>query len=122
MKQISILSLAAVIAFVGVTAVSADDDEPKYTTKQVMTKVFKGKTALLPKVAGGNATDDEKATTLEYLKALAANSPKKGDAESWKMKTAALVKAAENVVAGKDGSGAALKDAANCKACHTPHK
>lgn len=122
MKRISILSLALVVGLAGLNAASADDDKPKYTTKQVMAKVFKGKTALLPKVAGGTATDDEKATTLEYLKALAANSPKKGDAESWEAKTAALVAAAENVVAGKKGAGSALKAAANCKACHTPHK
>ena len=48
--------------------------------------------------------------------------PPKGDAESWKAKTAALKSAAEGVLKGEKGAEEALKKAANCAACHKVHK
>jgi hypothetical protein len=53
---------------------------------------------------------------------LAKANPPKGSPENWKTKTTALVDAAQAVVEGSAGSGAALKKAANCKACHETHK
>ncbi len=124
MKKIATLVIAAVfvIAGSGFAWVDDDDAKPKYTSKQVMGKVFKGPKALKAKIAKGTATDAEKKMALAYLEALAKNKPKKGDAESWKKKTAALVKAAKDVVAGKEGAVKALNAASNCKACHDSHK
>ncbi len=53
---------------------------------------------------------------------MASEKARKVDAESWKSKTTALIKAAQLAVDGKKGAGAALKKAANCKACHNVHK
>jgi len=41
---------------------------------------------------------------------------------SWKEKTTALLTAAKDAEAGKEGAGAALMKAANCMACHSAHK
>ncbi len=57
-----------------------------------------------------------KAVLAKYAAWLAAYKPPKGDAVSWKKKTGAIVEA----IKGNDQ--AALKKAANCKACHNIHK
>ena len=124
MKKIATLIFATVFvaANVGFSWVDEDDDKPKYTNKQVMGKVFKGPKALKAKISSGKATAEEKKMALMYLEAMAKNKPKKGDAESWKKKTAALVKAAKGVVEGKEGAVKAFNAAANCKSCHNMHK
>jgi hypothetical protein len=102
------------------TRAADDDSAAKYSTKDVMKKAFKG--PLLKKVAGGGASDAEKKQLHEMLVALSKNKPKKGDAESWKKLTGALVKASEAAVKGDAKAGGMLKKAANCKACHNSHK
>lgn len=120
MRQLLMIALA--VALVGATslAVAEGEGEPKYTRKQVMQKAMKA--GLCKKVASGQGTAEDAKMLLELFKALAANKPKKGDEESWKEKTGALVKAAQQVVDGKEGGTAALGKAANCKACHTAHR
>lgn len=124
MRKKTSMALACAIAlvFVGVPTLAADDDdkEPKYTIKQVMKECFKG--PLVKKVAGGKASDEEKKKLHEMLVAMSKNTPKKGDAESWKKLNAALVKAAKAAVDGDEKASAMLKKAANCKACHSKHK
>lgn len=123
MKRFATLVFACAFLSMSVGFAWVDDDEtPKYKTKQVMGKVFKGPTALKAKIAKGTATDEEKKLALEMLEAMAKNKPKKGDAESWKKKTEALVKAAKQVVAGEEGGVKALNAASNCKSCHNAHK
>jgi mono/diheme cytochrome c family protein len=73
-------------------------------------------------VADGKATAEEKKQLVEFYVALAANKPPKGDEASWKEKTAALLAAAKDAEAGKEGAGAALTKAVNCMACHSAHK
>jgi hypothetical protein len=102
------------------TRAANDDSATKYSTKDVMKKAFKG--PLLKKVAGGGASDAEKKELHSMLVALSKNKPKKGDAESWKKLTGALVKASEAAVKGDAKAGDMLKKAANCKACHNSHK
>lgn len=96
----------------------ADDEE--ITIKVVMNDAHKS--GLLKKVANGQASDEEKAQLLMLYKGLAANEPPQGDAESWQMKTSALVAAAQAAVDGDADAGAELQAAANCKACHSVHK
>ena len=53
---------------------------------------------------------------------MAANKPPKGEEESWKAKTGALLSAAKECAEGKEGAGDKLKAAANCMECHKAHK
>ena len=121
-KKIVVALMAASFAFVCLMAVpvSADHHEPKHKIKDVMKKAMKG--GLLKKVAQGKASDEEKKSLHEMLESLAKNKAPKGEADSWKKLTAALVKASKDVNDGKDGAGAALQKASNCKACHSKHK
>ncbi|QDT05602.1 hypothetical protein K227x_40030 [Rubripirellula lacrimiformis] len=118
----TILSSAGLlVALTAIPVLAADDDaEPKYATKDIMKKAMKG--PLLKKVASGDASEEEKKTLHDMMVALAKNTPKKGEQESWDKLTGALVKASEAAVKDDPKAGEMLKKAANCKACHTPHK
>lgn len=119
-KLIALMLGSLMVCFVSLPVLAADDDGPKYTTKDVMKKAMKG--PLLKKVAGGGASDAEKKELYDMLVALSKNEPKKGDQESWDKLTGALVKAAKAAVDGDADAGAALKKAGNCGACHKKHK
>lgn len=111
---------AALAATVGLTSViAADDDDkaaPKHKIETIMKKGMKGDDSIVKKIISGSASDEEKALFVEYCESLSAYKPDKGSAESWKEKTASLIKAA------KSGDAAAIKKASNCKSCHTAHK
>jgi hypothetical protein len=111
MKQ---MFAGAVAVLAMVFLVSAEAQDSKFTNKEVMQKAMKG--GLCGKVASGKASDDEKKLLVELFTSLHANKPKKGEADSWKAKTEALLTAA------KSGDGKALKAAADCKGCHSVHK
>lgn len=106
--------LVAMLALVTTTWMAAQAAEPKHSIKEVMKIALKG--PLNKKVADGKASDEEKKQLIELYESLAAAMPTKGDADSWKAKTTALLEAAK----GTDGQ--ALMKAANCKACHDVHK
>ena len=122
MRKLIAVSAALVIAVTAMASYSGAADEqdakkdakPKHSVKDVMKKCMKG--GLCKKVAGGQASDEEKQLLVEMFTSLAANKPPRGNAKSWKAKTTALLKAA------KSGDNAALKKAANCAACHKVHK
>ncbi len=116
MRNLVLLTAALAIGFAGLT--NQAEGGPK--TKAVMKKCMKG--GLCKKVVMGQGTADDKAALLAAFTAMAAEKAPKGDAESWKAKTTALVKAAQLAVDGDAGAGAALKNAANCAACHKAHK
>lgn len=99
---------------------AGDKEKPKYKITEVMQKAMKG--GLCGKVASGKASDDEKKELAAFFVALHNNTPPKGDADSWKAKTKALVDAATGVLKGDEGAAAALKKAANCAGCHSVHK
>ncbi len=121
-KLTALLSIPLLTAcFVCLPAIGADDDaEPKFKIKDVMKKALKG--PLLKKVASGEASDDEKKQLQSMMVALGKNKPPKGEADSWKELTGALVKASNDAVEGVEGAGESLKKAANCKGCHSKHK
>lgn len=96
------------------------DDKPKFTSKEVMAEAHKK--GLLKKVQAGTATDEEKTKLVELYEALALNKPPKGEAESWKAKTDALVAAAKAAKAGEADAGKKLEAASKCGACHSVHK
>lgn len=119
MRTIAVLALVGISAAFSLTAL-AEEGEPKYSIKECMKACFKG--PLVKKVASGEASSEEKAKLHEMMVSMAKATPKKGDAESWKTKTEALVKASKAAVDGDADAAAMLKKAANCKACHSVHK
>jgi cytochrome c556 len=118
-KKWSITAGALVLTLASVTGISMAENSEE-TIKKVMKVAMKG--GLCKSVASGKATKEQKKELLELFQNLAKAEPSKGDAESWKAKTEALVAAAQGAVDGKDGAGAQLKTASNCKACHDAHK
>jgi hypothetical protein len=115
------LSLGLAALFLTAGYAGAEDEKPKYTIKEVMKIANKEK--LLNKVVDGKGTAEDKKKILELYEAMAKNKPPKGDADSWKKTTEAIVAAAKDVVDGKDGSLDALKKVATkCGDCHKEHK
>ena len=98
----------------------ADDEKKPVPIKDVMKICMKG--GLCKTVASGKATAEEKKKLVAMFEDLAKNKPPKGDEESWKKLTSALVEAAKACAEGKDGAGEALGKAANCAGCHKGHK
>ena len=113
-----LLGLAA-----GLVSVRAADEAPKFTIKQVMDMAHKGKDSLYNRITKTTtATDDDKKKLVELYTALAADHPKMNDDKDWTDRTTAMVAAAQDVAAGKDGGVDALKKAAACGDCHDLHK
>ena len=110
--------VASIILALGWFAVGVAQE--KASIKEVMKIAMKG--GLCAKVAKGEATEEEKKKLAGLFAALHENAPPKGEKASWDEKTKALVDAANDVLAGKEGSGAALQKAANCMGCHSQHK
>lgn len=119
-RQVAVVTAMSMVVGLLVLPASADHHEPKYKTKEVMKQALKG--PLLKKVAAGDASDEEQKLLHEMLVSLSKNKPPKGEAESWKKLTGALVKASQAAVDGTEGAGEMLKKASNCKACHSQHK
>lgn len=115
---LGIVALGAAATFT--VAIAQDKDKPKHTIKEVMKTCMKG--GLCKKVASGEASEEEKKQLVEMFDALAKNTPPKGEAESWKEKTTALLKAAKACAEGSAEGQDALKKAANCMECHKAHK
>ena len=120
MRKLLVASIVVVIGWAMLSLTSGAQDKAKHSIKDVMQACMKG--GLCKKVASGEASAEDKAKLVEMFEALAADKPPKGDDASWKEKTAALVAAAKDCAAGKDGAGAALGKAANCMGCHSVHK
>tara|TARA_Y100001968_G_scaffold155954_1_gene142462 strand:- start:1418 stop:1747 length:330 start_codon:yes stop_codon:yes gene_type:complete len=89
---------------------TADAVDKKITHEQIE-EVMKGFKAKLQNDLASN-----KKVLTKYATWLAAFEPSKGDAESWKKKTSAIVAAI------KVNDQAGLEKAINCKACHNIHK
>lgn len=94
--------------------------EPENTIKEVMQKAHKK--GLHKKVVGGEATAEEKATLLGLYIDMFESTPEKGERSEWMMAAGPAVLAAGKVVAGREGSIEALKQAMDCKACHDKFK
>ena len=95
----------------GMTMAQSAQAADKITHEQIEEVMKKGFKAKLHEDLAAN-----KAVLAKYAAWLAAYKPPRGDAESWKEKTQALVVAVEK------NDLKALKAAANCKACHKVHK
>jgi len=122
LKKLLFMAVAVAIpaSFLCIPVRAEDTEGSKYSTKVIMKTAFKGD--LLKKVASGSASKEEQKKLHEMLVSLGKNPVKKGDAESWKKLTSALVKSSKAVLNGEENAGEMLKKAANCKACHNIHK
>lgn len=100
----------------------AAEAKPKYTTKEVMKALHKGQDNIAKHVSQGAGTKEEINKLVEYYASLPLNEPPKGDKSSWSTKSTALLKAAQDLQAGKPNALAGFKQAVNCKACHSAHK
>ncbi len=116
---IALLSLAVITGGI-ISVLRAADEKPKYTIKDVMKEHKKG--ALKDKVIDGKATPEEKKKLVEMYEAMGKDKPPRGEAANWKKLNDALIKAAKEVEAGKEGGADALKKAVNCTECHKDHK
>jgi len=112
-------ALGAAVLWMTASTASADKHKVK-TTKEVMKLAHKD--GLLKKVLGGKASVKEKQTLALLYVDLSKNKPKKGDANSWKKLTGALVQSSVAYAKGNDNAKAALSKASNCKGCHRKHK
>ena len=99
---------------------AAEEAKAKHTIKEVMKQAHKD--GLLKKVASGQGTKADAEKLVELYESLGINKPPKGDPESWKSKTGAILKAARDVVEDKPGAKAELEKATNCAECHKAHK
>jgi len=89
--------------------------------KEVMA-LHKGKESFLANILAGKGSDDDLKKLVGAYEVLAAQKAPKGDEGSWKNLTTALLTAAKEAQAKKEGALDKLKAASNCKACHEPHK
>ncbi len=96
---------------------SAEDPKP---IKAVMKEAMKS--GLAKKVAGGEATDEEKMQVLNLLIDLVENEAPKGDETEWKMMAGTAMMNAAKVVVGREGAEEALGAAIDCKSCHDKFK
>ncbi|OAI53703.1 hypothetical protein AYO44_15680 [Planctomycetaceae bacterium SCGC AG-212-F19] len=115
--RVPLMAAVLVLFAASLATISA---QGKIKTPDVMEKCMKG--GLCKKVAEGKGSKEEKDTLLENFTSLSENKPPKGDPDSWKAKTGALVSAAKAAVADDKDYSTKLKAAANCKACHEVHK
>jgi len=91
------------------------------SVKDVMA-LHKGKESFLANILAGKGSDDDLKKLVSAYEVLAAQKPPTGDEGSWKNLTGALLTAAKDAQAKKEGAIEKLKAASNCKACHEPHK
>jgi mono/diheme cytochrome c family protein len=129
MKQKRMLAsalTAAALAVAGFTFHHLNAAEPgEDAIKQVMKiyhKAPKGVDPICKKASDGKATPAELKNLVAAYRTMSKASPPKGDAASWKEKTAKLLAAAEALSAGQPDGAALYKEAVNCKACHSVHK
>lgn len=122
-NKISLLFLALTTfvytsAFITVQA----NETNKRSIESVMNHAMKGSNSLHRKVSLGQGSDADAQALLDYFKSLPSEHPPQGDAESWSIKTASLIAAAQSVVDKKPNATTELQMAGNCKACHSVHK
>lgn len=112
----------AILVMLGVVTTTSGGADEAITIKDVMKKVHSGKPPVCGKITKGEATKEEKELAVKMYEALAKAKPPKGDADSWKEKTGALLAAAKACLADEKDGVDKYKKAVACKACHEAHK
>jgi hypothetical protein len=119
-RRFSLISAAA-LAAVSLVSVVAEEDAIENFMKKFH-KAPQGTDPICKKAVNGAASAEELAGLLAGYEAMAAVPPPAGDVASWKEKTGAVIVAVKGVQAHKENAGAALKEAINCKGCHSVHR
>lgn len=89
--------------------------------KQVMAQHKKD--GLLDKVLNESSDEADRRKLVELYEFLVTAPPLKGDAKSWRQRTNALLNAARKMVQSQDETTLlGLKNASNCRACHSMHR
>ena len=101
----------------------ADDDDHK-TIEKVMKEGLKGDDSPFGKIKAGTATAEDYSTLYELARTLRGTTAPKGEQAGYDEKVAAFIKAAgaAHYADAAPEFVSALKEAANCKACHSDHK
>jgi hypothetical protein len=119
----SLSATATLFVAITLTAFALDAKyQPIADAMKFAHKAPKGVPKVSDKIIDGTVSEADLKKTLELYKAMANTEPPKGDAAAFKEKVAKLISATEDVVAKKDGAGAAYKAAVNCKDCHSEFK
>ena len=121
-RLLGVFAVMLLVAMGGVISLAQDKEDevdPEAIKKAMKTAMKEG---LTKKVANGEASDEEKEQLLKLFTEMAKLDPPKGEKEPWDKRVKALVDGAKAAVEGKEGAGAALMKAANCKDCHTAHR
>jgi len=113
---------AKVVEIAAPTPAPAAAPAAGFTNVKEVMALHKGKESFLANVLAGKGSDDDLKKLVGAYEVLAAQKPPTGDEGSWKNLTAALLAAAKDAQAKKEGAIEKLKAASNCKACHEPHK
>ena len=116
---IKLMTAVTLVGFASTATATADDHE---IIESVMKNGMKGKNALVAKVKSGKGSKADIKKLHDMFVKLAKTKPEKGEMDSWKAKTSALVNATGLLVKGDKKGLGALKKASNCKACHNLHK
>lgn len=110
--------IAAVV--LGGGAMAVNNARAAKTVKEVMKLAHKD--PLLKTILAGSAKEEEKKQLLDLYIDMFEGTPKKGDADEWKMQAGAAVLSAAKVVVGREGAIDELKKASDCKSCHDKFK
>ena len=107
------------VGLVAGAAAGGGGAKQKHDIKEVMEQAHKK--GLLKKIVAGSASAAEKQKLLELYVDLYDNKAPMGDAASWTKKTGDLVAAAAWAELGHEDAASRLKEAADCKGCHSVH-
>ena len=110
----------ALIQSIGFAQDEGGETKAKHTIKEVMKQAHKD--GLLKKVTSGDASAEEQRELLDLYISLVENKPPTGEMDSWHRLAGGAALAAAKIVVGRDGAVVELKEASNCKACHSAHK
>ncbi len=119
------LLAALTVSLVGVSvAEEKKEDKKPASIKEVMKKFHGGKKGetLADNFAAGKTTEEETKSVLQAYEDLGKNKPPKGEEDAWKEKTTALLNAAKDIAAKKEGAKDAFSKAIACGACHEAFK
>jgi hypothetical protein len=113
---------ALAVSLVGIVGLGMAEEKDKPKSIKVIMKTIHtapdDEEPLVKKFTAGKTSDEETKTVIAAYEDLAKNKPPKGDEELWQRKTTAILAAAKDVAAKKEGAPAVFKKAISCAACH----
>ncbi len=93
-----------------------------FNLAEFMKTYHRGDSSLAQRARSGDAEPEELDFLLRNYQQFAAATPSKGDADSWRTRSAALVSATEALLAQSPDAIKRYGAAVNCKACHDEHR